>query len=71
MAHQNYGLGCGNERVIAPDNPRDGDLDRVAVVGARDLDSDAVLGGFSGISGQLMDFGWPDRSSQTLSPRAA
>ena len=63
MAHQNYGLGDGNECAIAPDNPRDGDVDRVAVVGARDRDSDAVLGGFSGISGQLMDFGWPDRSS--------
>ena len=63
MAHQNYGLGDGNEFAIAPDNPRDGDVDRVAVVGARDRDSDAVLGGFSGISGQLMDFGWPDRSS--------
>jgi hypothetical protein len=30
-----------------------------------------VLGGFSRISGQLMDFGWPDRSSQALSMRAA
>lgn len=71
MAHQSDGLGDGDESVIAPDHTRYGDVDRVAVVGARDRDCDAVLGGFIDISIQLMGVGWPDRSSQALSLRVA